>query len=156
MKPMPPCIISVISPPPRFAVTEVARRRTDELGNLVGVLKFRAIYLNDRAGIPKQDLGRCLHDAGLSGARWPEKEQVPYGPARRVQSGTKDLVHVHQGLYAFFLANNLGAQGSMKIPRIVATDARVQLMTDSSSHRFASSPRLLPQTRRASQPPREK
>src|SRR6516225_12320644 len=56
----------------------------------------------------------------------------------------------------FFLANNRGAQGSMKIPRIVATDARVQLMTDSSSHRFASSPRFLPQTRRASQPPREK
>src|SRR6184192_2863081 len=203
MKPMPPCIISVISPPPRFevrkmtvwerstrrlsprvsvalssmpssncqsaslafsisskskklsfslsvwqaaraswvirgwvAVAEVARRGANELGNLVGVLKFRAIYLDNRAGIPKQDLRRRFDDAGLSRARRPEKEEVSYGAARRVQSGTEDLVHVDQGLYTFLLANNLGAQGSMKIPRIVAAYGWVQLVAESSSHRL--------------------
>src|SRR5207244_4309022 len=119
-----------------FAVAEVARRGANELGNLVGVLKFRAIYLDDRAGIPKQDLRRRFDDAGLSRARRPEKEEVSYGAARRVQSGTEDLVHVDQGLYTFLLANNLGAQGTMKIPRIVAAYGWVQLVADSSSHRL--------------------
>src|SRR5207245_7231856 len=64
----------------------ISRRGANELGNLVGVLKFRAIYLDNRAGIPKQDLRRRFDDAGLSRARRPEKEEVSYGAARRVRS----------------------------------------------------------------------
>src|SRR5438876_12438582 len=76
----------------RFPVSQIAWRRTNQFSNLVGVLELRAIDLDDRAGIPKQDLRRRFDDAGFSGSSGPQKQQVPYRAPRRIQAGAKHLV----------------------------------------------------------------
>jgi hypothetical protein len=59
-----------------FPVTEVARRRTNQLRDLVRVLKLRAIHFNDRVSIAKQNLGSRFHDACFAGASRAKTEQV--------------------------------------------------------------------------------
>ena len=53
-----------------FAMAEVARRRTDELGNFVGVLKFGAIDLDDQTGITEKNFRGGFDDARLCPNRW--------------------------------------------------------------------------------------
>src|SRR6267154_2899688 len=115
------------------------------------VLEFRAIDLDYRAGVPKQDFRSCFHDARLSRSCRPQKKQVSHRTAGRVQSGAKDLKHVYEGLHAFFLTDDLGPQGSVKITSVIAADGWIQLMADGSFHFISPSSRLAPQTRRASQ-----
>ena len=49
-----------------LAVAQVSWRRADQFGNLVRVLKLRAIHLDERTGISEQDLGRGFDDARLA------------------------------------------------------------------------------------------
>src|SRR6266478_5810065 len=117
-----------------FAVAQIAWRRADELGNFVRVLELRAIDLNDRARVSKKDLRGRLHDARLSGPGRTQEQQVPHRSAGRIQSGAKDLKHVHEGLYTLFLPHNLGAQRRVKIARVRAANGWIQLMADGSVH----------------------
>src|SRR6516165_3235759 len=109
-----------------FAMPQIARRRTNKFSNLVGVLKLRAIDLDNRAGIPKQDLRRRFDDARFSGSGGPQKQQVPYGASRRIQAGAKHLVQVNQRLYGLFLTHNLRSQCRLKINRIRAALAWIE------------------------------
>ena len=136
-----------------LAVPQVAWRRANQLGNFVRVLELRAIYLYDRARISKEDFRGSFHNAGFSGAGRSQEQKIAHRASRRIQPCAKDLEHVHKGLHAFFLSHDLGTQGGMKITRVVATDARIQLLTDGGPH--CTQPFLasnLPQTQCASQP----
>ena len=110
----------------RFPVSQIAWRRTNQFSNLVGVLELRAIDLDDRAGIPKQDLRRRFDDAGFSGSSGPQKQQVPYRAPRRIQAGAKHLVQVNQRLYGLFLTHNLRSQRRLKINRVRAALAWIE------------------------------
>src|SRR5579863_9448735 len=101
-----------------FPVTEISRRRADQLGNFVRVLKFRAIHLDDRARIAKQNLRCGLHDAGFAGTSRAKEQQVANWPARRVQSRAEHLIQVHQRLHTFFLADNFRRERSLEFQRI--------------------------------------
>src|SRR5882762_4393229 len=95
----------------RFAMTQIAWGRANQLGNLVRVLELRAIDLYDRTSIPKKDLSGRFHNAGHSRTGRTEEQQIAHRSAGRVQSCTKHLEHVNKGLHALFLPYNLGAQG---------------------------------------------
>src|SRR5882762_7902872 len=118
----------------RLAMTQIAWRRANQLGNLVRVLELRAIDLYDRTSIPKKDLRGSFHNARLSRTGRTEEQQVAHRAAGRVQSGAKHLEHVNKGLHALFLPYNLCAQGGVKITRIVASDGGIQLMADGGFH----------------------
>ena len=113
----------------RFAVAQVARRRTDQLGNFVGVLELRAVHLDDRARIAKQDLRGGFHDARLARTSGAEEQQVPYGTAGRAHSGAEDLIQVHDGANAFFLPDDLVAQGVLELLRLDAAKRGIELTT---------------------------
>src|SRR5216683_2961782 len=117
-----------------LAVAQISRRGTNQFGNFVGVLKFRAIDFDHRTGVPKKDLRSRFHDARLSGTGRTEEQQVAHRTAGGVQSGTKHLKHVNQGLYTFFLSHNLCSQRRVKITRVIASDGWIQLMANGSFH----------------------
>ena len=119
-----------------FAVAEIARGRTDEFGNFVGVLKFGAVYLDDAAGIAKENFGGGFDDARLAGASGTEKEKIADGAAGRVQAGAEDLVEVDERLHALFLANDFGAESLLEIAGIVAADAGIELLFCGYFHGF--------------------
>jgi len=66
------------------------------------------------------------------------------GAAGRVQSGAKNLEHVHEGLHALFLADDLCPQRRVKITRIAASYGWIQLMADGCFHFINLSSRLAP------------
>src|SRR5579859_5960293 len=99
-------------------MTQIPRRRANQLGDLMGVLEFRAVHLNDGTGLAEQNLSSRFHDARLSRSCRPQEQQIADRAAWRIQSGAKDLVQVDEGLHTFFLANNLGAQSGLKFQRI--------------------------------------
>src|SRR6267378_235704 len=127
-----------------FAMAQVAWGRTDQLGDFVRMLELRAIDLDHRAGVPKQDFRGRFHDARLSRPCRPKKKEVPHRTAGRVQSSAKNLKHVDEGLHTFFLAYDLGSQGSVKITGVIAANGWIQLMADGSFHLTNPSSRLAP------------
>src|ERR1700686_4631076 len=111
------------------------------------MLEFRAIHLDDGSGIPTEKVRRGFHDGPFARAGRPQKQQIANWPPRRIQTGAEDLVQVHKGLYAFLLPDDLGPQGSLKVLRVAAPDAWIQLMSHGGSHRFR--PLLRPVSPRA-------
>src|SRR5207249_12137826 len=75
-----------------FRSPQISRGRADQLGNLMRMLKFRAINLDHRTGFAKENLGSRFHNARLSRAGWPEKQKIPYRAAgRRSEEHTSEL-----------------------------------------------------------------
>src|ERR1700674_2219220 len=103
-----------------LAMPQISWGGADQLGNFMRVLKFRAINLGDRAGLAKENLRSRFHDARLPRAGRPEKQQIPYRAAWRVQSGTEDLVQVYQRMDALFLSDNFCSQRGLEIDRVRA------------------------------------
>src|SRR5450755_4249 len=92
----------------------------------MGVLKLRAIHLDQRARVPKQDLRRRLHNARLTRTGRTQEQQVSHRAPRRVQAGAEHLVQIHQCLYALFLPHNLRAQRCLEFQRICAALIGIQ------------------------------
>jgi hypothetical protein len=64
-----------------FAVSEISRRRADEFGNFVRMLKFGAVDFDDRMRFAKQNL-RCRFDnSRFSEPVGPKNRSVPTGRA---------------------------------------------------------------------------
>src|SRR6266852_8623407 len=124
-----------------FSMSQIPGGRADELGNFVGVLKFRAIDLDHRARVAKKNLGGRFHDAGLPRARRPKKQQIPYRAAWRVQAGAKDLVQVHQRLDTFFLSDNFSSQRSLEIDRVRTALAGIESKDIDAHGRLLTTPR---------------
>src|SRR5208283_4301395 len=90
-----------------LTMTQISWGRTDQLGDFVRVLEFRAIHLDHHARVSKQNLRRCFHDARLARSRGPEEQKVTNWPPRRIQTGTKYLIQVDERLHAFLLPDDL-------------------------------------------------
>ena len=118
-----------------FAMAEIARGRTDKLGNFVRVLEFGAVHLDDEARIAEENFRSGFDDTRFAGARGPKEEEIANGAAGRVEAGAKDLIEIDEGLHTLFLADDLAANGVMEITGICATDGGVQLMANSSFHK---------------------
>src|SRR5579872_5472061 len=127
-------------------VTQIPRRRANQLRNFVRMLEFCAINLDDGARISKQNLRSRFHDPRLARASGSEEEQVPDGPPRRVQSRTEDLIQVHQRLHPFRLSDDLRAQRSLKIASICASDGWIQLLSCGGFHSIVPFRVHLPET----------
>ena len=97
-------------------VSQIPRRRTNQLRNLMRMLEFRAIHLDHRARISKQNLRSRFHDARLARTRRSKEQQVPHRPPWRVQSRAEDLIQVHQRLHPFRLSDDLRAQALLQNP----------------------------------------
>src|SRR5580765_7951655 len=119
-----------------FPVTEVAWRRTNQLRDLVRVLKLRAIHLNDRASIAKQNLGSRFHDACFAGTSRAKKEQVAYGSSGSVQTCTEHLVEIDESLHALLLPHNFRTECLIESACVVAADAGIELLPHGGSHRL--------------------
>ncbi len=85
---------------------QVSGRRADQLGNLVAVLEFRAVDLDDRARIAHQRLSRGFDDACFAGSSWPQKEEVSDGAARGRHSRQIHLINIDDVLDSFILADD--------------------------------------------------
>ena len=109
-----------------FPVSQIAWRRANQLGNLVRVLKLRAIHLNDRARFYKEDFGGRFHNTRLSGTGWTEKQQVPHRAAGGIQARAENLIQVDERLHRLFLAHNLRTERGLKIDRFRAALIRIE------------------------------
>src|SRR5215470_9075197 len=98
-----------------LAMPQIPRRRTNQLGNLVRMLKLGAIDLNHRPRIAKQNLGSRFHNAGLTRTGRTEKQQIAYRPPWRIQPRAEHLIQVHQRLNPFFLPHDFGRQGIFEL-----------------------------------------
>jgi hypothetical protein len=72
--------ISSNSTKPIFlAMPEISRRRTDEFGVFVAVLKFGAVDFEDGARVPQKSLSRRLDHSSLAVPVGPRKSKVAIG-----------------------------------------------------------------------------
>ncbi len=106
---------------------QISRRRANQFGNFMRVLKFRAIDLNHGARVAKEDFRSRFHNARLPRTCWPKKQQIPYGAAWRVQSGAKHLVQIHERLDTLFLPDDFSPQRGLEINRIGAALAGIEI-----------------------------
>src|ERR1700739_2753411 len=107
-----------------FAVAEIARRRTGDLGNFVRVLEFGAVDFDDGAWAAEENFGGGFDDAGLAGAGGAEEEQVADRPTGGVEPRGKDLEQLDERLNAVVLADDFRAQGILKFNGVRAADTR--------------------------------
>src|SRR6266849_5980578 len=101
----------------RLAVSQISRRRTDQLSDFMAVLKLRAIDLDYCSRIFQQGLGRRLDDASFSGARRSEEQKISDGPADRGQSRQVSLINPHDLVNGFVLSNDKPAEFVLQILR---------------------------------------
>ena len=99
-----------------FSVPQIARRRADQLGDPVAVLKFGAVNLDERAAVAQQRLGCGLPNPCFPGSSGAQKQQVAHGTAGWIHSGQKDLVHRGDRLNGFILAYDLCPQRVFQFP----------------------------------------
>src|ERR1700685_1896001 len=102
----------------RLAMTQVSRRRSDQLGDFMRVLELGAIDLNASPRTAEQSLGHGFNHAGFSRSRGPQKKQISHRTSRRIQSRQEHLVNFHHLVERGILAHNLAAQGVVKISGI--------------------------------------
>ena len=105
------------------------------------MLELRAIHLDHRASVSKQDFRGRFHDARLPGPRRPKKKEVPYRAAWRVKPGAKDLVQIDQRLDALFLSDNLLPQRGLEINRVRAALAGIEWQDGFAHDRLLVRPR---------------
>jgi hypothetical protein len=110
----------------RLVVPQITRGRSDQLGDLVAVLKLRAIDLNERARVPEQDLGRSLYHAGFSRSRRSKEQQISDRPSGHRHARQVDLIHVHDAPDRAILPHNLGKQSALEIENFRAPHLRIQ------------------------------
>jgi hypothetical protein len=89
-----------------FTVPQIAWGRTNEFGNFMGVLEFRAVYLNYGPFVPEQDLRSGLHNARLSDASGPQQQDIPHGMASYVKSRGEYLIKLHERLHCLILPDD--------------------------------------------------
>ena len=106
------------------------------------MLELRAIYFNHCAGVSEENLSRRFYNSRLARTGRTEEQQIAHRPARRIQSSTEDLEHIHKGLHTLFLPDNLCSQGGMEITRIIAADRGIQLLTGGGLHGIHPSSRV--------------
>src|SRR5260370_28630046 len=111
------------------------------------MLELCAIDFNHCPSVSEQNLSCGFHNSRLARTGRTEEQQIAHRPARRIQSSTEDLEHIHKGLHPLFLPDNLCSQGGMEITRVITADPGIQVLTGGGLHGIHPSSRLTPQTR---------
>jgi len=119
----------------RFAMTEVARRRTDQLGDLMGVLEFGAVDLDAGAGVAEHGFRHSLNHASLAGTGRPQEQEVADGSSGWVEAGQKHLIYFRDLFDGLVLADDLAAEGIVKLFGVIAATGRVEHSGEVRSHR---------------------
>src|SRR5258708_12464716 len=122
----------------RLPVSQVSRRRADQLGNLVRVLELRAIDLDARARVTEQRFSPRFHHPRLAGTGRSQKQEIAHWTAGRIQPSQKHLIDFRDLLDRLILPYDLPAQGGFKLTGVIAAAARGQHGCKVRSHRFAS------------------
>ncbi len=117
-------------------MSQVSRRRADQLGNLVRMLELGAIDLDAGPRVAKQRLRHRLHHPRFAGAGRPQEQQIAHGTVRRIQASQKHLIDFRYLFDRLILAHNLPAQGSLKVTGVVAAAARIKHGCEVRSHLF--------------------
>src|SRR2546422_6949894 len=125
-------------------VPQIPRRRANQLGNLVRVLKLGAIHLDPRPRVPEQNLRRGFHNARLPRPGRPQEQQVAHRTSLRAHPRAEHLVEIHQSAHALFLADDPSAQLLLKSLRLGAVPFRVESLTH-CPHSHALLPTKTPQ-----------
>src|SRR5580693_4238676 len=112
----------------RLAVTEVSRRRANQLRDFVRVLKLGAVNLNNSARIAEKNFGGGFHDARLSGTGRAQEKEVTHRASRRIHSGRENLIEVGDGADGFFLSDNPCAQRGIKFLRFQTAKLRIEYL----------------------------
>src|SRR5215468_5677599 len=87
-------------------MTEVTRRRADQLRDLVRMLKLRAVNLRDQIRITKKYFRGGLDDSRLAGTCGTKEEQVPDWTAGVSQSSQKDLIQAGDASHSAILSDD--------------------------------------------------
>src|SRR5262249_37792733 len=90
-----------------LAMPQISWRRANQLGDLMRVLKLRAVDLDARARIAKQCLRHRLHYAGLARTRRSQEQQIGHRTSLRIQSRKKRLVDLRYLFDCLVLANDV-------------------------------------------------
>ena len=98
-------------------MAEVSRRRADQFRDLVRVLKFGTVDLNDGVRFVKEHLGRGLDDTRFAGAGRPEKQQCPDRTRRIIHPGEIDLKQTAHTPNRTFLTDDLSQEFVFKLGR---------------------------------------
>ena len=96
-------------------MSEITRGRTDQLGDLVAVLKLRAVDLDEGAWTAKKDFGRSLYNARLAGASRSQKQKITDRAVRHSHSRQINLIHVDDSAHGAILPNDLAQQPAFKV-----------------------------------------
>src|ERR1700693_1519988 len=109
-----------------FAVPKVSRRRSDQLRDLMAMLKFSAIDLDYRLSVLQQALGGRLYHASLSGARRTQEQKVSDWPAGGGQASQMRLICRYNLVNSFVLSDNESAELLLQILRLPPRLGRVE------------------------------
>ena len=92
-------------------MAEISRRRPDQFGYLMTVLKLSTVNLDNRAGILEQRLGRRFYSARLTRPRGAEEEKVSNGPSGSSQAAGIHLIDADNFPNCFLLSDGLAQIG---------------------------------------------
>ncbi len=114
-------------------MSQVSRRRVNQLRDLVRVLKFGAVNLDTGLGIAKQRLGHGFYHPRLARSRRSKKQKVPDRAAGRIQSSQEHLVNFGDLLDGRAPITILRRR-ARPTPRRIAAPRRIQRCIESGFH----------------------
>src|SRR5215469_1524662 len=120
----------------RLAMSEISRRRADEFGDFVAVLKLGAVNLNHRSRIPYKRLRGSFDHPRLAGTCGTEKQKIPDRTTRAGHAGQKHLIDVDDLVDRLFLPDYSLAEIAVVLFSVVARKRRVQFLIQPHHIRF--------------------
>jgi hypothetical protein len=108
-------------------MAQISRRRTDQLGDFVTVLKLSAIDLQHRTSIANERLCQSLYEACFAGAGWSQKQKVSDWASRSGHSREECLINIYDLIDGLFLADYQFSKVGVQLLRFVSRLRRIQL-----------------------------
>ena len=110
----------------RFAMAEIAGRRTDELGDLVRMLEFGAIHLDHRVRVTEEDFRGRFHHSRFPRAGGAEKKKIADRAAGRGEAGFVELEEIGDRGDGFLLPDDFLGKEIFEDLRFGAADCRIE------------------------------
>ena len=89
-----------------FTMSQITRRRTDQLGYLVRVLKLGAVNPDNCIRVAEENLGSGFNDARFAGSCRPQEEHRTDRLVGRIHARQEDLIKVARLSYGALLTDN--------------------------------------------------
>src|SRR5688572_6489732 len=99
-------------------MSEITRRRTDELRYLMAMLELGAVDFDKRARASEKNLCGSFNRTGLSRTGRAKEQEVSYRPSRHCHSRQINLVHVDDASDGAILSHNFAEQTALKIQNL--------------------------------------